>query len=513
MSEPLLMGVDAGTSRVRALIFEPDGTLIAEGSDKPKVAYPQPGWASIHAEDLWKSCQTAIRSAVAQLKDRQRLRGLAVASVGEAAVPLDDQGTPLHPIIAWYDCRTEPQAQWLRQHIGEERLFEVTGLNLYPIFGLCKVLWIRENAPEQFAHITRWLNTADFLAWKLCGESATDYSLASRTFALDIRRLKYADDLLEEVGVSPALFQPLVSCGTRLGKILPEVSSATGLPSDCVVSAGGHDHFIGALVAGAITPGTLINSMGTAEALTLFRERPVDDTKIGHQGYTQGVIVVDRPYYYLVGGLFTSGGAVQWYHKLMENRYSHEELIQAARKVPPGSNGVCFMPHLRIGSPPNPAEIARGAFVGLGTDVDHSVLYRAMLEGMACDVRMIVEGMQELLEIPRIERIHCFGGESRNALLMQIKSSVMNRSLARLDIIEAVSLGGAMLGGIGAGIFRDILEALEGLKYGQEEILPEPAWVETYQRQYAEVYQGAWEQLKPLQNKLLRLYPSGAAPS
>ena len=98
-------------------------------------------------------------------------------------------------------------------------------------------------------------------------------------------------------------------------------------------------------------------------------------------------------------------------------------------------------------------------------------------------------------------------------VLMQIKSSVMNRSLARLDITEAVSLGAAMLGGIGAGIFRDILEALEGLKYGQEEILPEPAWVETYQRQYAEVYQGAWEQLKPLQNKLLRLYPPMAAPS
>jgi xylulokinase len=97
-------------------------------------------------------------------------------------------------------------------------------------------------------------------------------------------------------------------------------------------------------------------------------------------------------------------------------------------------------------------------------------------------------------------------------VLMQIKSSVMNRSLARLDITEAASLGSAILGGIGAGIFRDILEALEGLKYGQEEILPEPAWVETYQRQYADVYQGAWEQLKPLQNKLLRLYPPMAAP-
>ena len=181
----LLMGIDAGTSRVRALLFEVDGTLVAEASDEPPVKRPRTGWASPKAEDLWESCLKAIRS-------------VAVASVGESAVPINAEGDAVYPMIAWYDCRTQPQARWLKKHIGEERLFRITGLNLYPIFGLCKQLWIRENAPEAFSKTVSWLNTADFLAWKLCGVPATDYSLASRTFALNIRKLEYAEELLEE---------------------------------------------------------------------------------------------------------------------------------------------------------------------------------------------------------------------------------------------------------------------------------------------------------------------------
>ena len=183
------MGIDAGTSRVRVLLFEVDGTLVAEASDEPTVKRPRTGWASTKAEDLWESCLKAIRSVVAMVEKPDRIRSVAVASVGESAVPINAEGDAVYPMIAWYDCRTRPQARWLKKHIGEERLFRITGLNLYPIFGLCKQLWIRENAPEAFSKTVRWLNTADFLAWKLCGVPATDYSLASRTFALNILKL------------------------------------------------------------------------------------------------------------------------------------------------------------------------------------------------------------------------------------------------------------------------------------------------------------------------------------
>ena len=119
------------------------------------------------------------------------------------------------------------------------------------------------------------MNTADFLAWKLCGVRATDYSLASRTFGLDIRRLEYADDLLDQVGIPQSWYQTLVPSGTYLGRVLPEISQYTGLDRGCGVSSGGHDHFVGALIAGSFKEGTLINSMGTAEAVTLFLEKPL----------------------------------------------------------------------------------------------------------------------------------------------------------------------------------------------------------------------------------------------
>ena len=149
-NSPLMMGIDAGTSRVRALLFELDGTLVAEASDDPTVKCSRPGWASTESEDLFKSCLNAIRSVVALVDKPERIRSVAVASVAEAGVPIDSVGDAVYPIIAWYDCRTLPQANWLKQHIGEERLYKITGLNMNPIFGLCKQLWIRENAPEAF---------------------------------------------------------------------------------------------------------------------------------------------------------------------------------------------------------------------------------------------------------------------------------------------------------------------------------------------------------------------------
>ena len=508
INSPLLMGIDAGTSRVRALLFELDGTLVAEASDDPTVKCSRPGWASTEAQDLFKSCLNAIRSVVAMVDKSERIRSVAVASVAEAGVPIDAVGNAVYPIIAWYDCRTLPQANWLKQHIGEERLYRITGLNVNPIFGLCKQLWIRENAPEAFKKTVRWLNTADFIAWKLCGVPATDYSLASRTFALNIQNLEYANELLEEVGIPCNWYQTLVPSGTFLGNVLPETAKITGLSSDCKVSSGGHDHLVGALIAGATNQGTLINSMGTAEAVTLFLDKPIYDKAVGSHGYVQGVIVADRPYYYHLGGLFTSGGAVQWFHRLTEQRYSHEELIKDAWGLPPGANGVLFLPQMRVGSPPNPADMSRGAFIGLGTDTDHSMLYRSMLEGMAFDVKMIVEGISQLKKAPEIENIHCFGGESRNDLLMKIKASVLNRTLTKMEMPETVSLGAALLGGIGADIFTNLQEALNGLKVNINEILPQSEWVEPYQKIYDDVFSGAWKQIRPLQEQLLEVFPS-----
>ena len=153
MGDELIMGIDAGTSRVRVLVFEMDGTVVAEGSSEPKVDRPNPGWASTESEDLWSSCLEAMKIAVSGVAHPKRIRSIAVASVGEAAVPLDGKWEPLYPVIAWYDARTADQVKWLEQKIGKQRLFDITGLYPYPFFGVCKQMWIRDHEPEVFSKI------------------------------------------------------------------------------------------------------------------------------------------------------------------------------------------------------------------------------------------------------------------------------------------------------------------------------------------------------------------------
>ncbi len=197
------------------------------------------------------------------------MASIAVASVGEAAVALDSRGDPTGDIIAWFDGRARPQAGRLGRAVGQERLFGLTGLSLQPIFGLCKLLWLRENEPEAYSRTATWLNVADFMAFRLCGVAATDFSLASRTLALDLHNLRWSDEVLEEVGVPPDLFAPLRESGSALGTVTREAAEPTRLPEGACVAAGGHDHACGALAVGVSETGTMLNSLGTAEAIFL----------------------------------------------------------------------------------------------------------------------------------------------------------------------------------------------------------------------------------------------------
>ena len=166
-TEPLLAGVDVGTTNIKAVIFEPDGHIVAEASVPTIIHYPQPGWAYYDPEEVWRSVVEVLRQATHQLEDANRVVGVAVASVGEAGVPLDAHGQPTYDAIAWFDQRTQPQVEWLSKTIGRDRLFAITGLSLQPIFGLCKLLWIKENQPDVFARTVRWLNMADYIAFRL----------------------------------------------------------------------------------------------------------------------------------------------------------------------------------------------------------------------------------------------------------------------------------------------------------------------------------------------------------
>ncbi|MCB1990565.1 MAG: hypothetical protein KDG49_03820, partial [Geminicoccaceae bacterium] len=271
---PLLVGVDAGTTNTKAIIIDLAGCVVAEASEPTRIEHPRPEWAEYAAETLWEVAASAIRRAVNQLDDPDRIQGVAVASMAETGVPLDGSGAATGPAIAWFDKRARAELALIEERVGPDRLFEISGLAPEPIFGLCKLLWHKHHRPDSFARTVQWLNAADYLAWRLSGEMATDYSLASRTFALDLGTQRWSTEVLEAVGVDASLMAPLVRSGQRVGKVQAEAARATGLPRHCVVAAGGHDHMVGSVAADAMRPGVMLLSTGTTEAILMGRDTP-----------------------------------------------------------------------------------------------------------------------------------------------------------------------------------------------------------------------------------------------
>jgi len=499
---PLLLGIDVGTTNIKAAVHDLHGRVIGTASTPTITHYPRPHWAYYLAEELWERTVSVIRQAVAAVSRPERIASVAVTSMGEAGVPIDAHGDPTAEVIAWFDTRSQPQARHLDERFGKDTLFATSGLSLQPIFGLCKMLWLRDHASEAFARTDRWLNVADYIAYRLSGVCATDYSLASRTLALNLATLTWNTDLLSEVGIPHGMLAPLMPSGTPLGPILPEVAEQTTLPRSVVVATGGHDHVCGALATGIVQPGSMLNSLGTAEAVFIPLDRPIADPAMGRQGYTQGAHVVpDR--YYAFGGLYTSGASISWIRDIIGADY--DSMLAGAGDVPAGSLGICFLPHLRLANPPHDDPDARGAFVGLTADVTGPVLARAVLEGLAYETRSSLEGLMRFDEVERPGRIVVTGGGTRSSLFLEIKATVLDRVLHVSPNEEATTHGAAMLGGIAVGLYEDVDHALEMTVSDCADVHPVLAWKDVYDATYRGVYRPLYDTLRPLNHAIRRI--------
>jgi xylulokinase len=496
MAGPLLVGIDAGTTGIRVLVFTLGGEVVAQAGRTVPLERPRPGWAQHNPQALWDAACAALREATGRVDQPERIVGVAAASVGEAFVTLDAAGQPVGPLIAWYDERPRAELVWLSREIGLERLHALCGLSPDPTFSLCKLLWLKANQPEVLQRAVRWLNVTHYLAWRLCGEMTCDPTLASRTLAFDLHRRVWADDLIAETGLSPDLFAPIRPNGAKLGQVTGESATLTGLPAGCAVGVGGHDHIVGALALGALGPGILFNSLGTAEALTVTLEQPSAEPELLRLGYSQGAVEVERPLYYVFGGFPTSGACIEWFRALFDG-IGHATLIDEATAVPAGGHGVTFVPDLRGRISPVPDPLARGAWFGLAADSTRAALYRAVLEGLAFESRQTVDSLARL-GMGTIREIRAIGGNTQNHLLMRIKASVYRQPIKATEMVEVSALGAALLGGLAAGVFDDLAQAQAALQPALRTIDPVDAWLARYEAHYLDVYRPAYAALRAL---------------
>lgn len=499
-NDALILGIDLGTTSTKAVAYDVRGRMVASAAEATVTHYPRPLWAYFKPVELWGAVTAAVRGVVSQVGDPARIKSVAVASFAEAGVPVDAHGSPTYNVIAWFDRRTIPQADWLLETIGEQRLFERSGLALQPIFTLCKLLWLKENEPDAWSRTRGWLMADSYIAWRLGGAPASDYSQAARTLAFDLQHLKWDTDLVSAVQIDPTVLSPVMQAGTPIGTVSKEGAAATGLVEGTVIGVGGHDHVCGAFAAGVTQHGAVLDSMGTAEALFVALDKPIWDPDLGRGGYTQGAHVAAGKYYGF-GGLYTSGASVDWIRSIT-GREDRMALTGAAAAIPPGSNGATFMPHLRLSSPPNIDPRSRAAFLGLTTDIDQASLVRAVYEGIAYEARASIEPLVGFAGSDTLPDFTVIGGSARNELLLQIKASVTNRPHHVMAIHEATALGGALLGGLAAGIYRDAEDVKATVELVSTTIEPDPEAAAFYEEFFQSVYKQLYASLKPLNHAI-----------
>ena len=506
--EQALIGVDIGTSSIKAVAFSRSGHQLAKATTPTVTHYPRPDWAEYDPSALWDAMSGVLRRLMRDLPAGAAPVSIAFTSMAETAVPLDEQGQPVHAAIAWFDRRTTPQADWWQETIGGEYTASITGLPVKNIFGILKLIWIREHAPDAFARTHCWLNMADYGVFRLCGAQATDYSLASRMLVLDLAQRRWSQPLLDAIEIPKTLLGDLVPSGVLLGQVTSEAAAATGLPQGLPVCSGGHDHVCGALALGIVDPGDVFDSMGTAESLFIATRQPNLDPMVMQRGIGQGIHVVPERSY-AMGGVHFAGGAIDWVRQLLfdargtaglnldsgEEAHSFEALIDLARAVPPGSGGICFLPHLRLANPPINDPMSRGAFIGISSDATPGHFARAVLEGLAYEYQRAYDSMIEMFRLsPR--RLLASGGGTRNDLLLEIKAMVAGQPVVVPDIEEATCLGAAMLGGIGAGIYNGFSDATEQIQYATQAVESDAAMHAFYQERYHKLYVKLYDMLK-----------------
>jgi xylulokinase len=506
--EPVLIGIDVGTSSVRAIAFDPRGRRVAAETRPTPTRLTETG-GEFDPEAIFATVVENLRGLGKALAGRS-VAGIAVASIGESCVLIDGAGHALTPSIVWHDRRTQGEARAIEAALGRSRIFALSGHAIEPIFTLAKLMWMRAHWPEAMAKARSVLLMADWIAFRLSGVAATDPTLASRTLYFDIRGRRWSEELLALAGLAADFPAPLAASGTPLGPLRDDARTATGLAGAAIVAVGGHDHIVGALATGLAELGAVVDSIGTAEALLLATEAPLEDPRLHDHGYVQGAIGTDRDFSYVIGGMSSAGGAIDWLREKLGSA-SHERLIAEAAAVPPGSRGVVFLPHLASAPPPQPDDNARGAFLGLTQSTTDAELYRAVLEGLALQSRMILDGMRTLCGVGGVETIRLIGGVSRNPLFMSIKANAFARPLVVVEEPEATALGAALLAGVAAGLYPSFDAAAAGLQRREHVIEPDRA-AERYAELRSSLFEPIQESMRPI-NARIAAFLQADAPS
>ena len=481
--QALLLGVDVGTTATKAVLVNQNGELVAQGRAEYPTIHLQAGWVEQDANQWWKSFCQAVWQATSQIPGA-KIIGVAISSQAPTLLAVDALGEPVRNALIWMDRRAQAQADQLGKKFPN--ISQLTGNRADPYYVAAKIMWLKQNEPENYAKSKFFLQIPGYLNYKLTGKFSLDSAHASLLQLRNADNKNWATEVLDFIGLDQSKFPPIGLASDLLGEVIQE--NEAKIPVGTPVYFGTVDGCSAAVETGVIDPGVVAEMTGTSTVLIM----PTDGNNFNDAFVAIDHAIANRQL--RLGAMVASGASVSWLMtNILKDQNSMPELTQMATEVAPGCEGLIFLPYMMGERSPIWNTNARGVFFGLTLTTTPQMMFRAVLEGTAFALAHNVEiGKQSGIKIDEIRSI---GGGSKSELWNQIKSDVLGLPIAILKDSSGAAVGDAYLAGLGSGSFSDIRDAINSTVSIENRYLPNKTNHDYYQERYVR-FRNLYESLK-----------------
>ncbi len=470
----MYIGVDLGTSAVKLLAMDSDGKILKTVSVEYPISFPKSGWSEQNPEDWYDGAKKGIKLLLDGLDDTV-VEGIGIGGQMHGLVILDENDNVIRPAILWNDGRTTAETDYLNNVIGKDKLSEYTGNIAFAGFTAPKVLWVKNNEPDNFAKIKKIMLPKDYIVYKFTGSYVSDYSDASGMLLMDVKNKCWSKEMLDICGISDIEMPELHESFDVVGEVKAEIKEELGISGDIKVVAGAGDNAAAAVGTGTVGEGGCNLSLGTSGTLFISSERfSVDDKNSLHSfAHADGG-------FHLMGCMLSAASCNKWWMDEILRDKDYAGSQTGIDKL--GENNVFFLPYLMGERSPHNDPLVRAGFIGMSMDTTREDMIQSVLEGVAF-------GLRDSLEVARslgikIEVSNICGGGAKSPLWRRIIANIMNIRLEIQENDEGPALGGAILAAVGCGRFKDVKEAADSIVKVVETVEPEEELVKKYEEKY-----------------------------
>ena len=468
------IGIDLGTSAVKLLLMNEEGQVKNVTSLEYPLYFPHSGWSEQNPADWWEAVQKGIKILVKDI-DPKEVKGMSFGGQMHGLVVLDENDEVIRPAILWNDNRTAKQSDYLNEVIGKAKLSECTANISFAGFTAPKILWMKEEEPENFARIKKIMLPKDYIAYKLTGVHCTDVSDASGMLLFDVKNKCWSKEMMAICDVKEEQLAQIFESYEKVGTVLPEVAASLGLSNDVVVAAGAGDNAAAAVGTGTIGEGRCNISLGTSGTIFIASSKfRVDENNALHS------FVHADGGYHLMGCMLSAASCNKWWMDEIIKTKEYAKEQEGIDKL--GENEVFFLPYLMGERSPHNDPNARGAFVGMSLNTTREDMTQAVLEGVAFALRDSFE-VAKSLGI-NIERTKICGGGAKSPLWKKMIANILNVKVDVIDNDEGPGLGGAILAAVACGEFASVEEASQKIVKIVETIEPDEDLAAKYEERY-----------------------------